>query len=168
MRDAALNVEPPRAVAEQAFRDALATVSMPVTVVTTIDGRRPHGTTVSAFSSLSLDPTMVLVSRESTTTLLRRLRRTKRLGVNVLTHDQLALALRFATKAEEKFADVPWSLDAGLPRLRGCTAWAACDAQRFVRGGDHVVVFGLVVAAAHDPLAPLVRHARRFGTAVPL
>ena len=56
MRGAALKIEPLRAVAEQVFRDALATVSMPVTVVTTIDGGKPHGTTVSAFSSLSLDP----------------------------------------------------------------------------------------------------------------
>jgi flavin reductase (DIM6/NTAB) family NADH-FMN oxidoreductase RutF len=158
----------PVPVGDQAFRDALATVAMPVTVVTTIDQGTPHGTTVSAFSSLSVEPPMVLVSLDSTSQLLRLLRRTKRFGVNVLTRDQLRLAQRFATKGDDKFAGVPWSLDDGLPRLRGATAWTSCSVQRLVRGGDHVVVFGLVVAAAHEPSAPLVYHARQFGTAVPL
>jgi flavin reductase (DIM6/NTAB) family NADH-FMN oxidoreductase RutF len=172
MRDVALGTrrdrDALRPLADAAFRDALATVAMPVTVVTTTGDRTPHGTTVSAFSSLSLDPPLVLVSLSEQSHLLGLLRRTKRFGVNVLASDQLELALRFATKDADKFGGAEWELADGLPRLAGCVAWAACEVQRLVRGGDHIVVFGLVVAAAHAPAAPLVHHGRRFATAVPL
>ncbi|MET7895921.1 flavin reductase family protein [Streptomyces mirabilis] len=64
--------------ARQAFRDAMATVASPVAMVTAMDGRHPHGTTVSAFASLCPAPPMVLVSLDNRSHLLAIIRRTDR------------------------------------------------------------------------------------------
>ena len=93
------------------FREALAAVAAPVGVVTSFDGDRPHGTTVSAFCSLSLDPPLVLVSLDRDSDLLRMVRESRRYGINVLAHDQEDLATRFARKGVDKFDDVAWSPD---------------------------------------------------------
>src|ERR1700727_787104 len=74
------------------FRDTLARVPTPVTVVTSHIDRRPHGTTVSAFSSLSLEPPMILVSLDQNSDLLKIIQETGRFGVNVLAVGQQSLA----------------------------------------------------------------------------
>jgi flavin reductase (DIM6/NTAB) family NADH-FMN oxidoreductase RutF len=142
----------------------MASVCTPVSVVTAMAGDRPHGTTVSAFTSLSLDPPMVLVSLDKTSELLGHVRRAQVLGVNVLHAGQAALATAFARKGTDKFSGVGWALEHGVPRLDGVMGWLACRVERLVEGGDHVVVFGRVVAAAGSPGAPLTYHQRRFGT----
>jgi flavin reductase (DIM6/NTAB) family NADH-FMN oxidoreductase RutF len=142
----------------------MASVCTPVSVVTAMAGDRPHGTTVSAFTSLSLDPPMVLVSLDKTSELLGHVRRAQVLGVNVLHAGQAALATAFARKGTDKFSGVGWTLEHGVPRLDGVMGWLACRVERLAEGGDHVVVFGRVVAAAGSPGAPLTYHQRRFGT----
>jgi flavin reductase (DIM6/NTAB) family NADH-FMN oxidoreductase RutF len=99
---------------QTAFRDVMAAVCTPVSVVTaTVDGR-PHGTTVSAFASLSMHPPMVLVSLDRTSELLAVVRSSGAFGLNVLGRDQSGLARVFAGKGgAEKFAGVPWELDSG-------------------------------------------------------
>jgi flavin reductase (DIM6/NTAB) family NADH-FMN oxidoreductase RutF len=150
-----------------AFRNVMAAVCTPVSIVTTIVGEKPHGTTVSAFTSLSMDPPMVLVSLDKNSTLLRLVRQTRNFGVNVLGVGQEALALQFATKDPEKFASVGWAHDGDSPRLHGGGAWLSCRAAKFVDGGDHVVIFGEVVAVDPPTSKPLTYHARGFGTHVP-
>ena len=80
------------------FRAVMAGVATPVSVVTTLTDGRPHGTTVSAFASLSMDPPMVLVSLDRGSGLLARLAVGGVFGVNVLGRDQAPLALAFARK----------------------------------------------------------------------
>src|ERR1700721_3867871 len=98
------------------FRDTLARVPTPVTVVTSHVDRRPHGTTVSAFSSLSLEPPMILVSLDQRSDLLKIIAETGRFGVNVLPAGQRARATAFARKGADKFAHAPWKMDPGAPR----------------------------------------------------
>src|SRR5271156_6655442 len=105
------------------FRDTLARVPTPVTVVTSHVDRRPHGTTVSAFSSLSLEPPMILVSLDQRSDLLKIITETGRFGVNVLAVGQQPLATAFARKGDDKFADVAWYMDHGAPRLAGKGQW---------------------------------------------
>lgn len=150
------------------FRDVMAGVCTPVAVVTAMDGERPHGTTVSAFASLSLAPPMVLVSLAESSDLLAVVRRTRRFGVNVLGSSQAGLAARFATKGASKFDEVAWSADHGLPRLVGAPGWLACEATELVVGGDHVVALGTVLGAATAEEPPLTYHRRIFGTHSPL
>src|SRR5437870_5774242 len=104
----------------------MASVPAPVTIVTTVVDGRPHGSTVSSFASLSLDPPMVLVALDLGSGLLRLLRRTRRFAVNVLSSEQRELALAFARKGGDRFGEVAWSMSGGLPRLAGVAAWLAC------------------------------------------
>jgi len=149
---------------ERSFRQTMGNVAAAVSVVTTLDGGRPHGTTVSAFSSLSMKPPMLLVSLDNSSTLLSKLHEGSILGVNVLAahHDQVAL--RFAQKLEDKFTDVAWRVEDGAPALVDRHAWVALSAARLVEAGDHTLVLGDVLAANVQPNAPLTYWQRAFGT----
>ena len=109
-----------------------------VAVVTT---RGPAGLTTNAFTSLSLDPMLVLVCLDLESRTLAAVREHERLAVNVLAAGQRELAVRFAGKAShaEKFHDVPWREDAGVPVLGGTVAWVAGPVRELVAGGDHVI-----------------------------
>jgi flavin reductase (DIM6/NTAB) family NADH-FMN oxidoreductase RutF len=146
------------------FKDVMAGVCTPVSVVTAMDGHRPHGTTVSAFASLSMTPPMVLVSLDRGSDLLGLVRRTGCFGVNVLHHGQSELALTFARKGQAKFNGVDWDDDAGLPRLAGAAGWLACTVTGLIDGGDHVIALGSIVSADRHDNPPLTYHARTFGT----
>jgi flavin reductase (DIM6/NTAB) family NADH-FMN oxidoreductase RutF len=147
------------------FREVMAGVPTPVSVITTMGDGLPHGTTVSAFASLSMTPPMVLVSLDRGSDLLAMVTETRRFGVNVLGAHQSAIALAFARKGgTSKFNGVRWDVDHGLPRLPGAPGWLACDVETFVDGGDHVVALGLVVAAETTEGRPLTYHGRIFGT----
>lgn len=123
----------PGTVTLQAFRDAMATVASPVAVVTAMDdGPRPHGTTVSAFASLSLTPPMVLVSLDNRSQLLAIIRRTGRFGLNILGIHQAGLAATFARPGRDTFDDVIWSPSENLPRLPGSAAWIAAEVDEYV------------------------------------
>jgi flavin reductase (DIM6/NTAB) family NADH-FMN oxidoreductase RutF len=151
-------------ITTDAFKDAMAAVCAPVTVMTTTHESRPFGTTVSAFWSLSLRPPMVGLALARDSELLHRLRITRRLGVNLLAEGQQDLALNFARKGGAKFDGVPWTADAGLPRLTAAPVWLACDVEQFVAAGDHVVLAAAVADIAREPALPLVYAQRAFGT----
>jgi flavin reductase (DIM6/NTAB) family NADH-FMN oxidoreductase RutF len=119
---------------------------------------------VSAFSSLSLDPPLIMVALDRDSDLLAILQRSRRFGVNLMTHLQDELALGFARKGADKFAGVPWREENGLPRLDDACGWVACELRDLVEGGDHEIAVGLVVAAEPIEGAPLVYHNRQFGT----
>jgi flavin reductase (DIM6/NTAB) family NADH-FMN oxidoreductase RutF len=151
-------------ITTDAFKDAMAAVCAPVTVMTTSCDGRPFGTTVSAFWSLSLRPPMVGLALAYDSELLHRLRATRRLGVNLLADGQQDLALNFARKGGAKFDGVSWTADAGLPRLTAAPVWLACDVEQFVSAGDHVVLVAAVAGIARRPALPLVYAQRAFGT----
>lgn len=147
-----------------AFREAMSNVCAPVVVVTAFDGDRPHGTTVSAFMSLSMGPPMIAVALDDASEVLRLIRLRQRFGINVLAAEQSALAMNFARKGNDKFESVAWQHRSGLPSLDGSGGWVACAAASFVDGGDHTMVFGLVEEVGHEPRDPLTYHRRSFGT----
>jgi flavin reductase (DIM6/NTAB) family NADH-FMN oxidoreductase RutF len=152
------------AVSEADFLAVMAEVCTPVTVVTSLSGGRPHGTTVSAFASLSLRPPMVVVALDRQSVLLAMLRSTGRFGVNILSSNQDAVAVRFASKGDDKFRGVPWTETNSLPRLPNAIGWLACRVAGFIEGGDHILVTGVVQQAVAAPGAPLAYHRRVFGT----
>lgn len=158
------------AAAQQAFRDVMAAVASPVAVVTAMDGSRPYGTTVSAFTSLSLTPPMVLVSLDERSRLLAVIRRSGRFGLNVLGAHQAPLASVFARSGPDKFDGVGWSPSGELPRLPDAAAWIAAEVADWVDAGDHTVLLAHVTAAepGEGSLKPLTYHQRFFGTHTPL
>ncbi|MFF4219428.1 MULTISPECIES: flavin reductase family protein [Streptomyces] len=149
---------------EQDFRDLMAGVCAPVTVVTATENEAPHGATVSAFASLSLRPPMVSVALDRGSGLLARILATGRFGVNVLGAEQEPLALRFAGRSAGRFAGVRWQYDHGLPRLPDAPGWLVCELASAVEGGDHLLLLGVVVHARTATAAPLVYGHRTFGT----
>jgi len=151
-------------VGEQQFRDLMAAVCAPVTVVTCVDGASPQGATVSAFGSLSLDPPLISIALDLRSTVLATIRDSGRFGVNVLSEHQAETAMRFAARSADRFAETVWTWDQGLPRLAGSTGWLACDVHAVVPAGDHELVIGHVAAAARARRAPLVYAERTFGT----
>jgi flavin reductase (DIM6/NTAB) family NADH-FMN oxidoreductase RutF len=150
---------------DQVFRDLMAAVCAPVTVVTTADEAGPHGATVSAFASLSLRPPLVTVALDRRSALLARVLAARRLGVNVLASGDDDIALRFAQAASGmRFAGVAWTPAHGLPRLDCAAAWAECELRQVVDGGDHLLLIALVTHAESRQAAPLVYGHRTFGT----
>ncbi|MGW3149524.1 flavin reductase family protein [Streptomyces sp. NPDC001177] len=155
----------PQEELQTVFRETMAGVCTPVSVVTSISEGVPHGTTVNAFASLSMSPPMVLVSLDRNSELLELIRQTRRFGLNILASDQADLALNFARKGGAgKFAGVQWEVEAGVPRIPGACGFLACDVAALVDGGDHTVVQGYVRAAEAGAAAPLTYHLRAFGT----
>ncbi|WP_254206016.1 flavin reductase family protein [Nocardia alni] len=143
----------------------MAAVCTPVSVVTAMADGLPHGTTVSAFASLSMDPPMVLVSLDRGSDLLAIVRETGRFGLNVLGSSQSELALNFARKGgTAKFTGIGFDLEETVPRIPGAAGFLACGVARLVDGGDHVVVLGDVLTADAAGAPPLTYHSREFGT----
>jgi flavin reductase (DIM6/NTAB) family NADH-FMN oxidoreductase RutF len=155
---------PQNTPSEQGFRDVMAEVCSPVTVVTSMHTAVPHGTTVSAFASLSLRPPMITVALDRSSDLLAKVRASGRLGVNILGSDQHRLAVQFAGKGTDKFAGVDWQVDHELPRLSRAVGWLVCTVHQLIDGGDHLLVLAVVQHADCAPAAPLAYHRRMFGT----
>src|SRR5436190_1742652 len=148
-----------------AFRSALSQFPAGVTIVTSADTRlNPVGATVSAFSSLSLDPPLVLVclTRESRTTAAIRDR--KAFAVHLCTSEQATLARRFAADVVEKFAGSNYSFNAsGVPCLEDAGLRLECTLHAELEGGDHVIFVGLVQAAPQlNEFEPLIYARRNF------
>ncbi len=147
-----------------AFREVMGRVATPVSVITSAIDGVPHGTTVSAFSSLSLEPAMILVCLDLKSDLLAMILQSQRFGVNVLDSGGSEIAMAFARKGVDKFASVDWSFSDGLPRLDGVAGWLACSVDNMITAGDHVIVTGLATEAASHEGEPLTYYRRSFGT----
>jgi flavin reductase (DIM6/NTAB) family NADH-FMN oxidoreductase RutF len=152
----------------ESFPNAMARVCTPVAVVTTFLDGSPHGTTVSAFASLSLSPPMVMVSLDRESELLARLTSARQFGINVLSSAQSELAVRFARKGSDTFAGLDWYQESGCPRFEGAAVWLGCRVADLVEGGDHRVALGDVTRVYVADTEPLTYHARAFGTHAPV
>ncbi|MYV98330.1 flavin reductase family protein [Streptomyces sp. SID3343] len=132
--------------AAAAFRAALARFPSGVTIVTTrSEAGTPHGFTASSFAALSLDPPLVLVCLDRRADCFPVFLAAERFVVNIVTPAHADLAMRFATKGEDKFADGPFELDeAGCPLLPDAAAVVRCEFEQAVPGGDHVILIGRV------------------------
>lgn len=151
----------------ETFREALASVCTPVSVVTSHREGHPHGTTVSAFCSLSLEPPLVLVSLARSSDLLAIVTESRVFGINVLSDGQQDLAVNFARKGPDKFDGVQWELDRGVPRILGAATWLVCKLEQLHEGGDHLIAVGEVEHADSGPGNPLLYRYREFGTMKP-
>jgi flavin reductase (DIM6/NTAB) family NADH-FMN oxidoreductase RutF/DNA-binding IclR family transcriptional regulator len=129
-----------------------------VTVVTTTDDEgKFHGVTANSFSSVSLDPPLVLWSQAVRSYSHPAFFKAERFAVNILAEDQIELSRRFSKSSAEKFAGVDVDISAGgVPLLRGCSARLECRVVSRVPGGDHTIYVGEVLAidrAERKPLA---------------
>lgn len=151
---------------DQQFRDVMASVPAPVTVVTTCDDEGPHGTTVSAFSSLSLSPKLVMASLGNNSHLLSRIRNTGRVGINLLAVGQGDIALRFAKDESLRFVPEDWSLVNDLPRIDGAAGYIEATLAFELPAGDHTILACEVLSAELTGMDALVYSNRMFGANV--
>ncbi|MEM7121330.1 MAG: flavin reductase family protein [Pseudomonadota bacterium] len=134
-----------------------------VTVVTTSDGSEPRGLVVNAFSSLSLDPPMIIVCVQKTSSSYDSLFARDHLAVNVLAADQVDVAKRFASKAPDKFAAVPWTSGPfGSPLLEGVAAWLEAELTERIQASTHTMFIARLVAVGHFERPPLLYAAGQF------
>ncbi|MFF5707402.1 flavin reductase family protein [Streptomyces sp. NPDC012794] len=146
------------------FARTMARVPTPVTVVTTVDqaGQR-WGFTASSFSSLSLDPPLVLVCPAKTASCHEAFITGDRFLVNVLAAEHADIASSFARSGHDKFAGSPMEpCEFGLPGLPDATARIACTLHDVLDGGDHSILVGRVESVSTGGAEPLVYYNRLF------
>ncbi|MER5443571.1 flavin reductase family protein [Streptomyces sp. NPDC002790] len=146
------------------FTAALSRVPSPVTVVTTRDADgRCWGFTASSFTSLSLDPPLVLVCPAKTSRSHQAFVTARRFMINVLATEQEEIARHFARSQFDKFADVPITdCEFGLPGLPSTSARLACSLYDVLDGGDHSILVGRVESVHVGEKEPLVYFGRDF------
>ena len=141
------------------FRSVLGRWTTGVTVITTLRDGRPEGLTASSFSSLSLDPPLVLFCLDRAASTFDALTGTDCFAVNILAEDQSALSNRFASPEADRFAGLAWTQwETGAPILPGCVASLDCRREALHDGGDHVILTGRVLklAVRSETASPLV------------
>lgn len=135
------------------FRDALGCFATGVTIITAMgaDGL-PIGLTANSFTSVSLDPPLLLVCVANNANSAAVLETAERFAVNVLQIGQQLTSNRFAGKGEDRFAETSWEVgEFGTPMIIGSLASFECDRQALHEGGDHFILVGHVLRAQFEP-----------------
>jgi flavin reductase (DIM6/NTAB) family NADH-FMN oxidoreductase RutF/DNA-binding FadR family transcriptional regulator len=154
-----------RQMTPKEFRDIIGHFASGVTVITALHDGQPYGTTASAVSSLSLEPPMVLICLNKTSSTGQAVSGAQRFAVNILGEDQADEAMRFATKsASEKFqgiavVDGEW----GEPLLGDALSILECKVVEEVTGGTHTVFLAEVERASARAGTPLAYFKGQFG-----
>jgi flavin reductase len=139
--------------AQRALRDVMSQFATGITVLTA-RGRLAHGMTANAFTSVSLDPPMVLCCVARTARMHDAIIDSRAFGVSVLSTEQEGVARYFASKGRpagmEQFDRVDWfpGRHTGVPLLVGSLAWLECDLEEVYEGGDHSIFLGMVRSAS--------------------
>ena len=156
-----------RQLDERELRRALGCFATGVTVVTAAaeDGAYV-GLTVNSFTSLSLEPPLVLWALGVESPLLQTFEKASHFAVNVLAENQVEISQRFALRAVDKFSELKVHQGAGgAPLLAECAAWLECRASSHQRYGDHVLFIGEVEKAAATEARPLLYLRGRYAFA---
>lgn len=127
------------------FREVLGVYCSGVTVVTSMAGDQPVGMTCQSFSSVSLDPPLVMFIPAKSSRAWPVMQRTGHFCVNFLAADQQDISDVMASKGADKFAGLSWSTSkTGAPLLDGIVGYVDCTVHSVVEAGDHFVVIGRV------------------------
>lgn len=153
--------------AVMALRRALSQFTTGITIMTTRSPEgAPVGITANSFSSVSLDPPLMLWSLSLHAGSVNIFRRCERYMVHVLAAHQLNLAKRFATRGADRFgpeSGTAWQSNAaGLPQLEGCLAWFECVSRSQYEEGDHVILVGRIENFAAASGVPLAFHGGQY------
>lgn len=141
----------------KAFRAAAGQFVTGVTIVTTVTGDgEPRGATVNSFTTVSLDPPLVLVCIGRGSRSFAAFDAAEAFAINVLSSEQRQLSSTFASKAEDKFAGQAWNKGAsGSPVFPGSLASFDCVLHQKMDAGDHIVLIGRVIDIQRETGSPL-------------
>ena len=152
---------------KRALRDGFGTFATGVTVITTRqkDGT-PRGFTANSFTSVSLDPPLLLVCLAKSAHSFDSFIQGTHFAVNILTEDQKHVSGVFASRAPDKFDQVAWAPGvADMPVLEGALANFTCAVEKSTDAGDHVILIGRVIAHQKGTGTPLGYYAGQYFTA---
>ena len=152
------------ALSESALKSLFANIPTAVTVVTTGSGTKRYGATIGTLGALSLDPPLLIFALKETSGLLQRLSTGSRIGINVLTTDQFAIARRFATPAMDRFGLTHWCEEHALPRIDNALVWATAHVRDHLPLGDHVLITAVIDHAEAETGMPLIYWQRQFNS----
>jgi flavin reductase (DIM6/NTAB) family NADH-FMN oxidoreductase RutF/DNA-binding MarR family transcriptional regulator len=145
------------------FRQCLGQFSTGVTVVTAEHGGARVGVTANSFSSLSLDPPLILWSINRTSRAFAVFSEAAHFAVNILAEDQVQVSQRFASKEDDKFATVDWYPGHdGAPLIRGAAARIECTTETLHEGGDHLLIVGRVTRFEREERRSLIFSQGRY------
>ena len=133
------------------FRNALGTYATGVTIITTVaaDGK-PYGLTCNSFTSVSLNPPLVLWSSSLYAQSLPAFQESSHFVVNILAFDQIPLSNKFAKQSDDKFVDTDHIVsESGAPVIIGAAAHFECRNEFRHYGGDHIIFIGHVERFAY-------------------
>jgi len=136
-------------VSAEDFRRACGRFATGVCVATVLDPEgTPHGLTVSSFTSVSLDPPLVLICLGHAVTMIEAFRAASHFAINILSAGQRELSDRFARKGCDRFDALRWDRGAtGVPLLPGVLAQIECATHQRITSGDHDILVGRMVRA---------------------
>ena len=148
------------------LRQALGCFATGVAIITTLgDWDAPVGLTVNSFSSVSLDPPLILWSLSVKAPSFGAFQRHDGFAVNVMSADAKEVVQRFARPAPDKFSGLAWTSGfLGVPLLNDVVATFECRTENRIPKGDHEIYIGRVERYAKTDRAPLVFHRGRFTT----
>ena len=153
----------PDASTTRTFRNALGTFTTGVTVVTAKTPEGPVGMTVNSFTSVSLDPPLVLWSAAKNSSRHSVYTDATHFAVHVLSAEQDGLSALF-TRSGGGFDELPWDENfEGVPVIQGTLARFECERSSLHDAGDHTLIVGRVLRAAHREGDPLCFSRGRFG-----
>ena len=127
------------------YRQVLGHFPTGVTVITAIHDGAPAGTAIGSFASLSLEPPQVLFCIGQSSSTWPRVREAGQFCVNILAEDQEDVCRVFASKSEDKFAEIGWKRSGnGSPLIDGVLGYIDCTIADVMPSGDHDIVIGHV------------------------
>jgi flavin reductase (DIM6/NTAB) family NADH-FMN oxidoreductase RutF len=140
------------------FRRACGHFATGVTIASVLDDRgTPHGLTVSSFTSVSLDPPLILICLGHRISAIDAFRASTHFGINVLAGNQRDFAERFTGKGQDRFEGLKWRRGkTGVPLLPGVLAAIECAVRQLFTAGDHDIFIGEMVGARVAAGAPLI------------
>src|SRR5262245_3718855 len=151
------------------FRQVMGHFATGISVVTTFDDGKPAGITVNAFTSVSLEPALVMIALDRRRFITPMVRAAGRYDVSVLGADQQALSDCFAhapvSPGREDFCGAAWHRGpTGLPLIDGSIATLECTTVETFSAGDHDLFIGHVdsLAQFREGVAPLLYYRRRY------
>jgi len=167
--DVPVHDDPEAQAAARRYRDVLGTFASGITVVTTTSNGDPVGMTCQSFSSVSLEPPLVMFVPAKTSRAWPLIQRSGRFAVNVLAADQEHVSAQMASKGADKFAGIDWHPAAvtGSPVIAGTLAHLDCTIHAVHEAGDHYVVIGRVQhleTSSDDVQEPLLYFRGRYRT----
>ena len=145
-----------KSIDHKMLREAFGLYPTGVTIVTSRIGERIHGMTANSFTSVSLDPPLLLICIDNRARMLEAIRESGTFGLSVLSREQQHISQHFARPGNQ--SDIAFGTRAGVPMIEGAIAHFACRLYADYAAGDHTIFLGEILECAHEPGTPLLFH----------